>query len=175
MKWQLTLFVFSCFLAALIPLGEQKSDSPKNFEFPGWPTHLFNEKLTQEPLHPLEASLAKKIPGLMARFRLGNKSVLILWLTEPTRLLHPREHCLRAAGYEVKLTGGWTDQDGHRWGTLQAQGLGKKLRVLERTHDSNGNSYPDPSSWYWSALWGKTTGPWWHISLDETIANHGHH
>lgn len=156
-------------LAPLAPLAERRgsSSSSSSPAFPGWPTSLGGVGLEPEPLAPIEAEHARTLPGRMARFRAGGRSVMMCWLLEPTRRLHPRELCLRGAGFTVEPQGGWTDAEGVRWGVLRAERGGERLRVLERVWDETGQSFPDPSAWYWAALLGRTTGPWWYVAVDE--------
>jgi len=33
--------------------------------------------------------------------------------------------------------------------------------VRERIRDTSGRSWPDPSASWWSAMLGRTRGPWW--------------
>jgi hypothetical protein len=33
--------------------------------------------------------------------------------------------------------------------------------VCEVIRDNRSESWPDASSWYWNALFGASTGPWW--------------
>ena len=43
------------------------------------------------------------------------------------------------------------------------------LRVYERIYDDHSNTWTDTSAWYWSALLGNTTGPWWSVTIAEKI------
>jgi len=162
-----TLFLCACALAALAPLVPgPPPDLPLDAPFPGWPSTLFGEPLVPEPLQALEAAHARTFPGRLARFRCGERAVLAAFVTAPTRQLHPRELCLRAAGWTVTPQAGWTDGDGGRWGVLLAERNGERRRVIERAVDGAGLGWPDPSAWYWAALLGRTTGPWWYLSVE---------
>lgn len=164
------VFVLACILAMYAPLvkmGEGKASPEAGDAFPGWPTRLGGLVLEPAPLAPIEAEHARSLPGRMARFRAGGRSIMMCWLVEPTRRLHPRELCLRGAGFTVEPQAGWTDETGIRWGVLQAERGETRLRVLERVWDDAGNGFPDPSAWYWAALLGRTRGPWWYVAVDE--------
>lgn len=82
-------------------------------------------------------------------------------------MLHPVVDCLKGFGYTVKPQPLFVDETGQRWGCVLAMRKDQTLRVHERIYDSAGQQWTDVSSWYWAALLGKTTGPWWAVTVAE--------
>jgi hypothetical protein len=42
------------------------------------------------------------------------------------------------------------------------------MTVCEQIRDAAGRTWPEPSSWYWPALAGRSQGPWWSTTVVET-------
>lgn len=148
-------FVAACVASAaatLVPLGSGAVPSG----FPGWPDRFEGEVLVPAPLTEVESRFAAGFPGRIARFRAGNRQLVLRWVVEPTRRLHPAADCYRGSGFQVIPR---SPADG--WGRFEAVKEGRRVEVLERIRDAAGASWPDVSSWYWSALLGRTGGPWW--------------
>ena len=156
--------LLACILAAIAPwLSTPQAPTPEP-DFPGWPTDR-----RPLPLTDREAAFATGFPGLIARFADGQSTSVIRWVTRPTRKLHPASHCYRGAGYSIRPLPLETDDAGHTWSSFSAIRTGEEMTVHERIYDNAGNSWPDVSAWYWSALLGKTTGPWWAVTT--SVAN----
>ncbi len=46
----------------------------------------------------------------------------------------------------------------------------EKLRVYERIYDhKSASSWTDASSWYWNAAFGRGSGPWWAVTIAESL------
>jgi hypothetical protein len=161
-----TIFVIACVVAALtplLPLGK-KSKSPDP-HFPGWPTpHSSWQPL---PLNQGELRFENGFPGKVGKFSDGTREMAIRWVTEPTRMLHPASDCLQGLGYSVKPQPLLVDETARRWGCLLAIRHDQTIRVRERIYDNAGNEWTDVSSWYWAAVLGKTSGPWWAVTIAE--------
>jgi hypothetical protein len=160
-------FIVSCFIAGLmpfIPLHHQTIDaSEANFQ---WPTAYEGRMLTQLPVSDRERRFYESFPGQMRKFSDGEKEILIRWIQEPTRLLHPSMHCYRGFGYEIAPEPLVKDDRGHLWGCFSASKKGQRtVFVREQISDSSGNSWSDVSAWYWSAIIGKTKGHWQAITI----------
>jgi hypothetical protein len=52
-------------------------------------------------------------------------------------------------------------------GCFDASRGGTRLRVCESIRDSAGGEWTDVSSWYWAALLGRSSGPWWATTVAE--------
>jgi hypothetical protein len=161
------LFIVACALAALAPLLPKAAPGADDRNFSGWPTHFEGRALQPLELTRIELNFESDFPGRIGRFTDGQREIVIRWLTEPTRLLHPAADCLKGSGYLIRPLPLEIDNAGNRWGCLEAQRGDQTIRVRERIHDSAGNSWTDVSSWYWAALLGKTRGPWWAITVAE--------
>ena len=60
--------------------------------------------------------------------------------------------------------------DQHPGGDLSEAGFSERQLVSERISDAaNEHSWPDASSWYWSALRRQTRGPWWAVTVVESM------
>jgi hypothetical protein len=62
-----------------------------------------------------------------------------------------------------------TDVRGRRWSCFDAKRKGSTLFVRERIHDDTGQAWTDVSSWYWAAVLSDTAGPWWALTVAETL------
>ena len=45
--------------------------------------------------------------------------------------------------------------------------MNEPLVVREAVTDGRGGQWTDVSAWYWSALMGRSEGPWWAFTLAE--------
>ncbi|MFH1024767.1 MAG: hypothetical protein V1809_15400 [Planctomycetota bacterium] len=162
------LYLGVCVLAGVVPLLPCQSRVIGKGEcLPRWPTHFQGKPLHQLPLSAREKVYEDGFPGRMARFTDGSREIVIRWINEPTRKLHPAADCFKGMGYAVKPKPIWMDQDHHRWGSFEAIREGETIRVYERIYDEGGNAWSDISSWYWAVFLGQTHGPWWAITVAE--------
>ncbi len=175
-------FVFAAVVSGglgfvLHPSDALESGLNVNMEFPGWPTQLRGEALTQIPLSDGERAFAEDFPGHMARFKAGDAQVILRWVTRVTRQVHSSDVCYRAAGFSIYdrmiereggteesidgVTHGVTHGVTERWSTFRAEKNGEHHLVRERIRDEQGRQWTDLSSWLWQAGVGKLDGPWW--------------
>ena len=161
-------FVISCAAAALTPLLPQKAAPPSHFSFPGWPETFEGRALMMLPLTQRERSFEAAYPGKIGRFSDGEREVVLRYVAEKTRKLHPSADCFKAIGYEIEPRPLWIAPNGMRWGSYKASRRGVVLWIYERIYDNAGNSWTDVSAWYWSALGGQTAGPWWAVTLAQS-------
>jgi hypothetical protein len=152
-------------LAALVPLLGARQPPVPIGEFPGWPTHFAGKSLRELPLGPREQRFAADFPGRIARFTDGEREIVIRWVSQETRKLHPASDCFRGIGYAITPQPLTLDADGAHWGSFTAQRGEERLEVRERIHDTHGKQWPDVSAWYWSAATGQSAGPWWAITV----------
>jgi exosortase/archaeosortase family protein len=135
--------------------------------FPGWPSHFESNRLVPLPLTEVERQFQKGFPGKIGRFSDGHRQVVLRWIGKETRQLHPSSDCFRGSGYAITALPLVVDACGRRWESFRAESLTNSLIVREIICDHNGHSWTDTSQWYWSALLGKTTGPWWAYTVAE--------
>lgn len=162
-------FLLSCLMAALIPLLPTGSEatvvkmSPVN-----WSTTFDEKPLVQISISEREKKFLSEFPGHVAKFTNGQSEILIRWVFQPTRKLHPSMHCYKGVGFTVVPQPLWTDKSGHLWGRFIAQKKGSVSWVVkEQIIDSNGKAWADVSAWYWSAILGQTKGPWQALTIAE--------
>lgn len=165
------IYAGACLLAFLAPL---LSATPKSTGgghvanvFPGWPTHFEGSALTQLPLSKREERFGDDFPGRIARFTDGRREVIVRFVTDATRKLHPASDCFAGIGYRVRPLPLRVDEAGTRWGSFTAERGGEKLRVYERIYADAGGSWEDVSAWYWAAAGGNDPGPWWAVTIAE--------
>ncbi|MCP1621534.1 exosortase Q [Pseudomonas nitroreducens] len=135
-----------------------------------WPVQFEGRTLRPLALSPVEQRFAEDFPGQLGRFSDGQRSIVLRQVLRPTRKLHPAEDCFRALGYRIEQT-----QLRQRAG---AQGLqrcfvvtreGMRLQVCDYIEDATGQSFSDTSAWYWSALSGRSIGPWQAVTLASPL------
>ncbi|MBV7584387.1 exosortase Q [Pseudomonas sp. PDM33] len=135
-----------------------------------WPVQFEGRLLRPLALSPVEQRFVADFPGQLGRFTDGQRSIVLRQVLRPTRKLHPAEDCFRAIGYRIEQT-----QLRKRVG---AEGLqrcfvvtrdGVKLQVCDYIQDAAGQSFSDTSAWYWSALSGRSTGPWLAVTLASPL------
>ncbi len=163
------IFIACCALAAAAPFLPARPSAPVHeAPFPGWPATFAGRELKPLPLSPREERFVADFPGRIARFTDGQREIIIRWAARETRTLHPASDCFKGVGYSIRPLPLVTDESGARWSVFQATMNGESLRVRERVYaDGGGQSWTDVSSWYWQALMGKTTGPWWAVTVTE--------
>jgi hypothetical protein len=163
---RLHLLLSAALLAAVTPLtGSRVSPAPTT-DIPPWPHELQGRPLTRVPLSEQERGFLAGFPGDVARFSDGQSDVVLRWVTQPTRRLHPAEDCFRGLGFEVGATRIHADRDGANWRCFEATRAGTTRSVCEQLRDTDGVYWTDVSSWYWAATLHRTRGPW----LVTTIA-----
>jgi hypothetical protein len=123
------------------------------------------------PLGAVELRFAQDFPGRIARFTDGEREIVVRWVSQETRRLHPASDCFRGSGYSVEPQPLVIDNDGNRWGSFIASRSGEQLTVRERIYDQEGHAWTDVSAWYWSAATGKSRGPWWALTIASKQRN----
>lgn len=159
------LFILSLVLASIVPLFPMKNESRGTILFPGWPDEYQSKTFKESSLSDQEKRFEKKFPGRLGRFRKEKLEIVIRWVYEPTRKLHPAADCYKGSGYKIGNQPIWIDKDNLRWGVFTATKNKTSITVKERIYDSQGNSWTDVSSWYWAAILGNSKGPWWAVTI----------
>jgi hypothetical protein len=160
-----------CVLAALIPILPLHS-KPSNAAIPrvafsGWPAQFEGEALKPLPLTERELRFGKEFPGHIGRFTDGKREVIIRWVSEATRRLHPAADCFEGIGFSIRPLPLYVDGNGSRWSSFIATRGKERLRVRERIYTNTGESWTDVSSWYWASVQEPDLGPWWAITVAE--------
>lgn len=164
-------FLIACTLAALAPLRQQVRAAEDSAVFPGWPQTFDGEALRPRPLAARERRFAAGFPGRIATFGDGRRLYVVRWVTRATRQLHPAADCYRGAGYAIEPRPLLRDAQGRAWGAFIASHGSTRVHVRERIVASDGGAaFTDASSWYWSALLGRSHGPWWAWTVIEREA-----
>ena len=162
------VYIVACAIAALVPLLSAQSKDQANTvgAFPGWPAQFEGRALTALPLTELEKRFANDFPGQIGRFTDGKREIVIRWLTEATRKLHPSSDCFQGLGYTINPLALRRDDNGSLWSSFEATKGNEQLRVYERIHNESGKTWTDVSAWYWSAF-SEGSGSWWAITVAE--------
>ena len=162
-------YVIACAVAALAPYlfaQSESSGNPGASAFAGWPTEFEGKPLTPLPLTEIEQTFNADFPGKIGRFTDGKREIIVRWVTEPTRKLHPASDCFQGLGYSVKPLPLHRDEKNSLWSSFAAVKGNDRLRVYERIHSDSGETWTDVSAWYWSAL--RThSGSWWALTVAE--------
>jgi hypothetical protein len=131
-----------------------------------WPKEFQGRTLRELPLTDRDRRFAEDFPGRIGRFTDGGRELIIRYTARATRRLHPASDCLKAIGFSVEPLPARRGPDGTAWGCFTARRQQGALSVCEQIRDAAGHTWPDPSSWYWSALAGGS-GPWWSTTIVE--------
>jgi hypothetical protein len=168
----ITLFLILAAAASAIPAftGPRSSkpmdSSGMNMQ---WPSRFEGAALRELALSDRERSFAEGFPGRTARFTDGRRELIIRWVTRETNEVHSAATCLQATGYTIVPRPMTIDSAGLRWSRFEASRDGERLDVRERIADESGNQWTDLSAWYWAALLGDTSGPWWSWVVAEKV------
>lgn len=133
-------------------VGEISAETLLRLEFGG-------EKLVEEPLTDREASFAAEFPGKIARFTVGGKVVILRETDRATHRVHGAATCLAASGWTILPLPAERTASGE-WTRFRAEKGGEALFVREQIRSADGSTFPDVPAWFWSALLGRTRGPW---------------
>jgi hypothetical protein len=166
-RWLLASMV----LAAIAPLFASHAGNVRasTATLPAWPHEFEGRPLTPVAFTGEQARLLADFPGAAARFSDGERDILMRWVTQPTRRLHPAEDCYRGWGFQVAASKIRADRDGRRWRCFEVTRDGARRQVCEQIRDAEGANYTDVSSWYWDATLQRTPAPW----LVVTVAGAG--
>lgn len=169
------LFRLACLFAALAPCLPERVPDPVS-GFPGWPETFEGRRITPQPMAAKEAEFARTFPGRMGKFHDGQRAIVLRWVDRPSRQLHPIETCFKSLGYRITPEPLFVDGTGNRWGVFLASRGGEGMRVRTCIYDARAGAWPDISSWFWAAVFRKTEGPWWAVTVVESscrLANGG--
>lgn len=154
------LFAGLALAAAVAPTVSLRKQPVTHVTAAVWPTTYEGRALTPLPPAPEDALLGTRFPGRLARFSDGRRQIVLRRLDAATRRLHPARDCFRATGHVIAPAPMRVSAAGHAASCFAATRDGRTLLVCEQVRDNAGRSWPDISSWYWSALTGTSDGPW---------------
>jgi hypothetical protein len=115
--------------------------------------------IVEEPLTEREAAFAEEFPGRIGRYTSGGKVVILRETDRATHRVHSAATCLAASGWSVEPLP-MARLDSGEWSHFRAEKGGESLLVREQIRAADGSTLPDVPSWFWSALLGRTKGPW---------------
>ena len=166
------VLIGACLLAAFVPWwsGHGSRSAPVTEVTPDWPPTFEGRPLEPLPLSADERRFMQAAAGAVQRFTDGSREIVMRWVTQPTRRLHPASDCYRGLGYTVGVAQITRTDDGEQWRCFDVH-RGKDGRddrhVCERIVDHDGRAWTDVSSWYWAASLEQSQGPW----LVTTVAS----
>jgi hypothetical protein len=171
MRRSYVCYIIACVIAAWTPsltaFYETRVTSPEVVPFPGWSNTFEGKTLTPLPLNAIEKTFAADFPGRMMRFTDGEREIIVRWVTEATRMLHPASDCFQGLGYTVTPLAAHRDQNGSLWASFAATKGDERLLVYDRIVSDSGETWTDVSAWYWSALRHEGSGSWWAITVAQ--------
>ncbi len=167
-------FWLLCAAAAVLPffttqLATASAKPAPEHTFPGWPAEFEGRALRPLPLSALEQQFQTGFPGKIGRFSDGQREIILRWITHGNRRLHPAADCFKANGYTLQ-TRPMITKGTARWSRfLATHGTHGSTRLLvsERIIDGAGGQWSDTSAWFWATQLGKTSGPWWAVTVAE--------
>lgn len=158
--------LLGCALAAMQSPLRPAAHAPRPVE---WPSSWEQREL--RPLAPADVDrrFAARFPGAFVRLTDGERQFGLRSVDQPTRMLHPAADCYRASGYRIKAVRLERDGAARTWRCFEARRGATAVRVCERITDGDGNAWTDTSAWFWSALLGRSRGPWLAITTAEEM------
>ena len=95
----LIAFLLVCAVAAAAPFWAPSTVRPADGPFPGWPATFEGMPLRLLPKTEREGRFEQDFPGRIARFTDGRREIIVRWITQESRTLHPAADCFRGLGY----------------------------------------------------------------------------
>ncbi len=128
--------------------------------------------LVKEGWEPLTFDAAsgrfvKSFPGTIELFGQDGRRLLARTIRRATRRYHLSADCYRALGYEIEPLPLLREPDGTLWGRVLAFRGQERIELRERVVSQDGQAWTDPSSWFWSAMLGRSQGPW--VAYSEVV------
>jgi hypothetical protein len=160
-------FALVCAGAAVAPLFTHASKASAD-GFPGWPARFEGAPITPLALSPVEERFQQNFPGRVGRFTDGRRELILRWVAEGSRKLHPASDCFKANGYALVALP-IAVKDGERWSGFTAARGKQQYEVRERIVDAAGGQWSDVSAWYWAVQLGQTKGPWWAVTVAQGV------
>lgn len=161
------VFLLACLAAFIVPFWGHRTSNTVQLKSVEFPKTLADRELQQLELTEREKYFLEDFPGEVKRFTDGEREIIIRFVTEATRKLHPSADCFSAIGYQIKPLPLKIDEKNNRWACFSAKKDADNLKICERIYTESGDSWTDVSSWYWSALSDVNTNGYWAITVAE--------
>jgi exosortase/archaeosortase family protein len=163
------LLTVSCIIAFIVPFFVGGREVAKvNQSTAKFPPTFEGKSLRQLELSEREEFFLNDFPGEIRRFTDGEREIIIRFVTNATRKLHPSADCFSATGYAIKPLPIKIDENRQKWACFNANKGEENLKVCERIYTENGESWTDVSSWYWSAISNGNEQDYWSVTVAET-------
>lgn len=162
-----SIFIILSIISFSMPFFEKDAVADKS-GFSGWEKTFEGKAIKELELSSREKLFLTDFPGHVSRFSDGNKEIIMRWLKSETRKLHPSSDCFKGIGYKITPKPVEIDKNNIKWSTFIATKDNVSLKVKERIFDKS-NNWTDTSSWYWSAILGKSNGPWTALTVVENL------
>jgi hypothetical protein len=140
---------------------------PSSSHFLGWPTHYEKKSLKRLKLTEKEKGFLNAFPGKIARFTDGRRELIIRWIEEPTRRLHPASDCFKGMGYTIVPQAIQRNKKDIKMGCFTAKKENNVLNICEYIEGSNGSNWSDISAWYWGAVFEQSPKGWMSYVIAE--------
>jgi hypothetical protein len=163
------LFACACAFATPFVSNDASQDSVPSVGVPPWPDTFEGKPLREIALSERERGFLANFPGAVARFTDGERDIVMRWVLQPTRRLHPAEDCYRGLGYEPAESRIVADRDGAPWRCFTARRTDGERVVCEHIRDGADQRWTDVSSWYWAATLKRSQSPWLITTIAETV------
>ena len=145
------------------------TSDPGEGEFPGWPDGFEGRPWTRVRRPEGPATVFSQQTIASAVFRQDERKVVLRWIRNPTRTVHPASDCFRARGYDVERARLVRDASGFTWSEFTVRREGEYWRVRERLFSESGETWTDVPAWYWSVWRRPGSGPWWAVTAVEPV------
>ncbi|WP_127998157.1 hypothetical protein [Piscinibacter defluvii] len=156
-------------LAALLPWFVPAAPAPRARHVE-WPQQWDGRALRPLAQSAVEQRFAARFPGAIGRFTDGQRVIVLRRVNTPTRMLHPAADCFRGLGHRLGAVALERDARARLWRCFESTAPdGQRLRVCERIEADDGTSFIDPSSWFWAAALGQSSGPWQAVTVVEAL------
>lgn len=169
-KQSLALFAVLCIAAFVLTTLPSETEIQKpSIANQNFPKEFEGKSLEQLDLTEREKVFLQGFPGEIKRFTDGKREIIVRYVSQATRKLHPASDCFSAIGYSVKPLPIRIDENENKWSCFKAAKDGENLKVCERIYTNSGKNWTDVSSWYWSALSDSSGEGFWAITFAENI------
>jgi hypothetical protein len=163
------ILIVCALLATVAPLvfAELQIKSGEASSFPGWPSEYEGKPLIRLELTDKEEVFVEGFPGKISRFSDGSREMIIRWVEQPTRKLHPASDCFRGNGYHITHQPIHINEYGVEMGCFTASKDLIRLTVCEYLVARDGKGWSDISAWYWEALFAESSKGWMSYVIAE--------
>lgn len=138
-----------------------------DFQFPGWPKNYEGRSLTELDLTQKEQGFVKDFPGKIGRFSDGQRELIIRWVNQPTRKLHPATDCYKGIGYYIEPRPIQVNKRDIKMGCFTATNNTDEVQVCEYIEAVDGESWSDISAWYWGTIMDDSSTGWMSYVIAE--------